>query len=368
MCGVTGYVDPREFAGEEAERRISAMAHEIVHRGPDGFGIWSEGPVALGHRRLAIIELSDAGAQPMKSACGRYVCAFNGEIYNHLDLRQELGDIGAAPAWRGLSDTETLLAAIARWGLDETLQKCLGMFAIALWDRTERSLSLARDRLGEKPMYWGWAGKALVFGSELKAIARHPEFDATLCEGAVAQYLRFAYIPAPRSIYRSIFKLEPGTVLHLAGPAPEGPPDQPLRPGERHGAISIRRYWSLADTAATGGSDAFMDETEAVDALEKVLARAVRRQMIADVPLGAFLSGGVDSSTIVALMQAQSPEAVRTFTVGFDQAGYDEAPHAAAVARHLGTRHSEIRLTAQDALAAIPDMPRIYDEPFADSS
>lgn len=242
------------------------------------------------------------------------------------------------------------------------------MFALALWDRRERRLSLARDRMGEKPLYWGWAGSALVFASELKSIVQHPDFDQTLCKGALAQYLRFAYVPAPRSIYRSVFKIEPGTVLEVFGAPPPTPPQEPLQPGERYGSIAIRRYWSLIETLAAGAQDPLGDETEAVTKVEKALTGAVHRQTISDVPLGTFLSGGIDSSTIAVLLQAQSARPVRTFAVGFDEAAFDEAPYAAAVARHLGTQHTELRVTARDALAVIPALPQIYDEPFADSS
>ncbi len=368
MCGLTGLLCTDGAEPDVLRARVAAMAGRIAHRGPDGEGVWAEGGMALGHRRLSILDLSPAGAQPMLSASGRHVIAFNGEIYNHLDLRRDLENVGAAPEWRGHSDTETLLAAITHWGIDESLRRTAGMFAIALWDRHERRLSLARDRIGEKPLYWGWAGKALVFGSELKALAAHPDFAGGICRGALAQYLRFSYVPAPRSIHPGIYKLEPGTILEVAGAPPSMPPAQPLRPGEQHGTITIRRYWWLKDVFEAGARDPLTNEAEAVNLLEQTMMTAVRRQMIADVPLGAFLSGGVDSSTIVALMQKQNGRPVKTFTIGFDQPEFDESPYAAAVAKHLGTDHSALHVTDAETRDVIPLLPQLYDEPFADSS
>jgi asparagine synthase (glutamine-hydrolysing) len=344
------------------------MTRSLLHRGPDAEGYWAEGEVALGHRRLSILDLSEAGAQPMQSVCGRYVIAFNGEIYNHLDMREELEATGAAPAWRGHSDTETLLAGVAHWGLDETLRRTAGMFAIALWDRARKHLLLARDRVGEKPLYWGWAGQALVFGSELKALRQHPDCPTGICRDALAQYLTYAYVPAPRSIHPGIYKLEPGCILEIAGPPPSAPPTAPIRPGEHHGSVSIRRFWSLNETLASGHQAQIKDEAEALAAVETTISDAVGRQMISDVPLGAFLSGGIDSSLIVALMQRQASRPVKTFTVGFENAAFDEAPHAAAVAKHLGTDHTEITVTEREAQDVIPNLPDLYDEPFADSS
>jgi len=368
MCGLTGILDLDRSSVDTLRAHVLRMADRLSHRGPDAGGIWAEGGVALGHRRLSILDLSPAGAQPMHSACGRWVIVFNGEIYNHHDLRRALEAEGAAPAWRGHSDTETLLAGIARWGLDATLTHSAGMFALALWDRRDRRLSLARDRMGEKPLYWGWAGRALVFGSELKALAAHPDFAGGIDRGALAQYLRFAYVPTPRSIHPGIYKLEPGTILEVEGPPPSVPPDAPLRPGNRHGSIRIRRWWDLNAAIEAGAADSLTDPNAAIEELERTLAAAVARQMIADVPLGAFLSGGVDSSTIVALMQAQSGRPVRTFTIGFDDPAFDESPQAEAVARHLGTDHQTLRVSAAEAQAVIPSLPDLYDEPFADSS
>lgn len=368
MCGLTGVLSAEGQSADGLPRLVQAMTSALVHRGPDAEGVWADAGIALGHRRLSILDLSPAGAQPMHSACGRWVIVFNGEVYNHLDLRDELGAAGAAPEWRGHSDTETLLAGITHWGLDETLRRAAGMFALALWDKRERRLSLARDRIGEKPLYWGWAGQALVFGSELKALRRHPDFPRGVCRQALAQYLRFAYVPAPRSIHPGVYKLEPGCILTVEGTPPAGPPHEPLRPGECHGSLSIRRYWSLDQTIEAGAASQFTSEAEALEHVEAALRQAVGRQMLADVPLGAFLSGGIDSSLIVALMQAQSSQPVRTFTVGFENAAFNEAPFAADVARHLGTQHSELTVTETEAREVIPLLPHMYDEPFADSS
>lgn len=379
MCGLTGFLGTSDSHGLAEKAR--QMADAIVHRGPDDAGVWADDAagLALGHRRLSIVDLSAAGHQPMHSASGRWVIAFNGEIYNHMALRSELEalDCGASLAmtglrWRGHSDTETLLAGFEHWGVEATLQRCVGMFAIALWDRQSRTLTLARDRFGEKPLYYGWVGRgegrALVFGSELKALKAYPGFDAPVCREALAQYLRFMYVPAPRSIYQGIYKLEPGCLLTVQGSPPWDAPTQPLRPGQAHGSVSLQRWWSLAGAAESGAREPLGNESEALGLLEQKLNEAVALQSLADVPLGAFLSGGVDSSTIVALMQRQSERPVKTFTIGFDEAGFDESPYARAVANHLGTDHHEMRVTAQMAQDVIPSLPWMYDEPFADSS
>jgi len=364
MCGLTGFWQPDGLAAQEAVALARRMADTLIHRGPDDAAVWADAAagIALAHRRLAILDLSPAGHQPMVSACGRYVVAFNGEIYNHLELRSELEKVGAGGtagfAWRGHSDTETLLAAIETWGLLSTLEKSVGMFALALWDRQTHTLTLARDRLGEKPLYYGWQGGAFLFGSELKALRAHPAFAGEIDRDALALYMRHNAVPAPHSIYRDIRKLPPGTTLTLdvtaqrqrAWPAPLA-------------------YWSARRAAQAGLADAFAgSEVEAVNVLEQHLKRAVAGQMLADVPLGAFLSGGIDSSLVVALMQAQSSRPVKTFTIGFHEADYNEAAHAAAVARHLGTEHTELYVTPQQALDVIPRLPTLYDEPFADSS
>jgi len=360
MCGLTGLW--RSEPSPDLRSAIEGMTETIIHRGPDAGAVWLDeaAALALGHRRLSIIELSEQGAQPMQSACARYVLAYNGEIYNHTDLREELIRSGHEMLWRGHSDTETLLACFAFWGVTETLRKAVGMFAIALWDKVERTLTLARDRFGEKPLYYGWtgrgSGRAFVFGSELKALRAYPGFDNPVNRSALGLYFQFCTVPAPYSIYEEIFKLMPGTMLTL-----------------RAGITAAREvkpetYWSLTDAVRNGLVNQIVDEREAISKLESTLREAVALQAVADVPLGAFLSGGVDSSAIVALMQTQSTRPVQTFTIGFDEAGFDESPHALAVARHLGTEHHELRVSADDARSVIPLLPRLYDEPFADSS
>ena len=374
MCGFAGFLLSRPGTLDGMEALAASMASAIAHRGPDDSGTWADAQagVALGFRRLAIVDLTPAGHQPMASNGGRFVMTFNGEIYNHLEMRAELQAAGAAPAWRGHSDTETLLAGFEHWGVEATLKRTVGMFAIALWNVQTRTLHLARDRFGEKPLYYGWtgsgAGRAFVFGSELKALRAYSGFANPVCREALAQYMRFMYVPAPRSIYQEIYKLEPGCLLTIQGAAPLAAPVQPLRPPAVQGNLTLSRWWSLADVVQAGAKNQLTDEVAAVDALEARLADAVRLQSLADVPLGAFLSGGVDSSAIVALMQQQSTRPVKTFTVGFEEAGFDESPHAKAVARHLGTDHAELFVTAVEAQAVIAQLPAMYDEPFADSS
>jgi asparagine synthase (glutamine-hydrolysing) len=328
----------------------------LSHRGPDDHGEWVDGPcgIALGHRRLSILDLSPAGHQPMVSRNGRYVIAFNGEIYNHLALRQTLGNEFHGVNWRGHSDTETLLACFETWGVEKTLVQAVGMFAIALWDREARQLVLARDRLGEKPLYYGWQGNTFLFGSELKALKAHSAFEGRIDRGAVALLLRYNYVPAPYSIYQGISKLPAGTWMQV---------------GHSQREVLPVPYWSLAKVAERGSANPFDGtEDEAVNALEKHLAASVRGQMVADVPLGSLLSSGIDSTTVTAIMQANSARPVRTFTIGFDEREYDEAVFAREVAAHLGTDHTELRLSGDDALALVPQLPAMYDEPFADSS
>lgn len=368
MCGFAGFLSVDGHAIADARSVASRMAGTLIHRGPDSGGDWADGLVALGHRRLSILDRSDTGTQPMKDSSGRYVIAYNGEIYNHLSIREELVREGADLDWQGHSDTETLLEAIAFWGLDAALTRADGMFALALWDRKIRSLSLARDRMGEKPLYWGLVDNTLVFGSELKSLRAFPNFKTDIDRAAVGQYLRFAYVPAPRSIYRAVRKLEPGTILQLEGQAGLPSEDTILRPGDRHGGLSIRRYWSLNKALEAGAAQCFTSDSEALDHISETLKKAVLKQKLSDVPLGTFLSGGVDSSLIVALMQAGSDRPVDSFTIGFDNPAYDESGHAAAVSAHLGTHHHEIRVTDKDAQDVIPLLPTIYDEPFADSS
>ncbi len=373
MCGFAGFVRTRATLTQPDPVTLQAMTRTLFHRGPDDEGLWTdaEAGVALGHRRLAIVDLSAAGHQPMASPSGRWMMVFNGEVYNHNDLREALAQADAAPVWRGHSDTETLLAGFEHWGVVGTLQRAVGMFAIALWDRQTRTLHLARDRFGEKPLYYGWTGEgrhAFVFGSELKALRAYPGFDNPVSREALAQYLRYTHVPAPHTIHDGLFKLEPGCLLSLQADQAQ-PWTSVCRPGHPLPVgVSLQRWWQLQDMVRQSLSQPFEGEGEALDALEVVLGRAVAQQSLADVPLGAFLSGGIDSTAIVALMQQQSSRPVRTFTVGFDEEGYDESAHAAAVARHLGTDHTELRVRPDDARELIPSLPRMYDEPFADSS
>ncbi|WP_323121338.1 asparagine synthase (glutamine-hydrolyzing) [Burkholderia alba] len=357
MCGISGFLSPAAFNQETARANLARMTDSLAHRGPDDSGAWfdADAGIALGHRRLSIVDLSAHGHQPMTSACGRYVMTFNGEIYNFVELRRELEHARQAPEWRGHSDSEVLLAACAAWGIERALGKAVGMFALAVWNRESRVLTLARDRLGEKPLYYGRIGGVLVFGSELKALRRFPGFDRDAIDrNALCLYLRQSSVPAPHTIYAPVRKLPPGTCVHLEHAAHEAAP---------------RRYWSLERAIDDGRADPFDgDANDAVAQLDRVLRDAIAGQMCADVPLGAFLSGGVDSSVIAALMQTQSAQPVQTFTVGFHEAGYDEAGYAKAVARHLGTRHTELYVTPTHALEIVPRLPEIYDEPFADAS
>ncbi len=357
MCGISGFFGNTESV-DSFSSVLSAMGSITNHRGPDDFGIWydEEAGLGLAHNRLSIIDLSPAGHQPMLSDNERYVIAFNGEIYNHLALRRELDACQQPTNWQGSSDTETLLQCFSRWGIGNTLKATVGMFAIALWDRQERTLTLARDRLGEKPLYWGWCNQTLLFGSELKALEVHPVFNAEVDRSALALLLQYNAIPAPYSIHQGIQKLPAGHMVQI-------------RQGDRSGETMPRAYWALNDVIESGLANPFVGtDGEVVTALQQRISQSVAGQMLADVPLGAFLSGGVDSSTVVALMQQQSSEPVRTFAIGFNEPGYDEAQYAKEVAEYLGTEHTELYVGTEDALSVIPDLPRIYCEPFADSS
>jgi asparagine synthase (glutamine-hydrolysing) len=368
MCGISGLFDPRAAAGDR-RAEIERMSAAIAHRGPDGSGCWHDpdGGLSFGHRRLAIVDLTELGAQPMASSDGRYILALNGEIYNFPALRRGLESRGAI--FRGDSDTEVLLELIARDGLRAALEAAIGMFALALWDRVERRLALARDRMGEKPLYYGYLGGRpgsgpFAFASELRALRAHSAFAAPISRDAAAAYMRLGYVPEPDSIFAGIAKLPPGHFLSLT--------IDDLATGN---AVPSEPYWQLAEAIAEGrpalpAGRGASERTDAewVDGLEARLAEAVRLQLRADVPLGAFLSGGIDSTTVVALMQKQSARPIKTFTIGFERSGYDEAPFARAIARRLGTDHHELYARAEDALAAATQMPRIYDEPFADSS
>ena len=358
MCGFAGLLDPAGARGaDELTALARTMADTLVHRGPDDGGAWAdpEAGIGLGCRRLAVIDLSAEGHQPMVSPSGRFVVAYNGEIYNFATLRARLESAGAR--FRGHSDTEVLLSAIDRWGLAKTLQELNGMFAFALWDRADHSLHLVRDRLGEKPLYFGWVGRALLFASELKALRAFPAFRATIDRRTLARYFGLGCVPAPYTIYEGIRQLMPGTALAIG------------RDAHERRFAAPEPYWSAFGVAAAGASHPFGGRpVEVADRLEDLLGDAVAMRLQADVPVGAFLSGGIDSSTIVALMRARSTGTVRSFTIGFEDLAYDESAHAAAVARHLGTDHTELRLTAKDARDVIPKLPELYDDPFADAS
>lgn len=352
MCGIAGFLARAACGALSLEDDVRRMSDQIVHRGPDAAGVWVDATacVALGHRRLAVVDLSPHGQQPMVSVDGRYCMVYNGEIYNHLDLRRDLQGY----PWRGHSDTETLLAGISTWGLLDTLSRVVGMFALAVWDRESRTLSLARDRFGEKPLYYGRLDCGdFVFGSELKALRAHPRWHGRLDRNALAMFMRHSAVPGPHCIYSGVRKLPPGSWLEVD------------RAGHERGGT----YWSVAKIADEGGREpSKLSDGEATTQLEQLLVQSVRGQMMADVPIGAFLSGGVDSSTIVALMQANSSSKVRTFAIGFVEEGFNEAQNARAVSRHLGTDHAELYVTATEALNVVPRMANVYDEPFADPS
>jgi len=385
VCGFCGFVG-RGVDRAPLVSLLRRMTDQIAHRGPDDEGIWTDeqATVALGHRRLSILDLSASGHQPMASASGRYLIVFNGEVYNHAELRlaleadlriasalsSELADgVRAATAlplvdgrgtvgWRGHSDTEVMLAAFERWGVEASLKRFVGMFAFAVWDRQERALFLARDRLGEKPLYFGWAGGVFLFGSELKALRAHSSWRGEVDRDALALLMRHNYIPGTYSIYREVRKLPPGTFLRLSW-------DQ-ARLKELPEPVA---YWSVHEALARGRSDPFQgNDQEAIGILDTLLRTSVASEMVADVPLGAFLSGGIDSSTVVALMQVQSARPVKTFTIGFHEPEYDEAEHAKAVAQYLGTEHTELYVSAREAMGVVPTLPQIYDEPFSDPS
>lgn len=354
MCGIAGFIDLRSaLCAEELGAAARRMGDAIAHRGPDDAGTWVDARVgsALVHRRLSVVDLSEEGHQPMTSASGRFIIVFNGEIYNYDSLRREIESSGQAPAWRGHSDTEVLLAACEVWGIDEAIRRCNGMFAIAIWDAQERALFLVRDRMGEKPLYYGWMGSVFMFGSELKALEVHSEFNGRLDTRAISAYLRLGYVPGPASIYEGIHKLDPGSIARIA-----------VREGTLR--MAAKRYWELPVPCSQPRDD----PQAVVEELHRLLKEAVKARMHADVPLGAFLSGGIDSSAIVALMQECATQPVHTYSIGFEDKQHNEAQHAAEVARMLGTVHEEFCMTAQDALATVADLPTLYDEPFADSS
>ena len=354
MCGIAGIID---YISQPSEGSLlesaNLMADAITNRGPDDNGVWvdEQNGIALSHRRLSIIDRSSAGQQPMMSNDGRYIIAYNGEIYNFKELRNELKSIGKV--FKGNSDTEVILEACATWGIHKTIGRLIGMFAFALWDKKEKTLYLVRDRLGIKPLYWGSFGSLFLFGSELKALRAHRGWEPKINRDALTSFMRFSYVPSPMSIYEGISKLAPGCILTI-------------QPGKK---AQLDSYWSLSDVVRKGKrSELDVSDDEATDALDNLLSDAVSRRMVADVPLGAFLSGGIDSSTIVALMQAQSSRPVHSYSIGFQETGFNEAQHAADVARHLGTDHTELYVTPKEAQEVIAKLPDIYDEPFADSS
>jgi asparagine synthase (glutamine-hydrolysing) len=357
MCGFAGYID-LNLKVDGHQSIIKNMIDKIAHRGPDDEGIWisEDKQVILGHRRLSILDLSSSGHQPMLSLSKDLIIIFNGEIYNHLSIRKELLENGFSISWKGHSDTETLLEAIAAWGIEKTLNKCVGMFAFVVFDQKKKKLTLARDRFGEKPLYFGWIDGAFVFASELKALQVHPNFHNAISKDSLADYLRFNYVPAPKSIFKEIYKLEPGTFLH------KGIDDMHVKD------YSPQKYWSLGEVVSNGLDDQIHHEHDALESLEKALSQSIKSQMLSDVPLGAFLSGGVDSSVVVALMQKESMQPVKTFTIGFESSAYDESPFAKEVANHLNTDHTEFFVTSEETRDVISMLPEMYDEPFADSS
>ncbi len=350
MCGIAGFLG---FKGVQ-KGTLGDMIAAMRHRGPDAQGQWTDDDheIALGHARLSIVDLSQAGAQPMVSATGRYVISYNGEIYNHLDIRKQLGSCGDSPTWRGFSDTETLLEGFERWGVEECLKKCIGMFAIAIWDTSSGTLTLTRDRFGEKPLYYQPKAEGVIFSSELASLKKHPLCSTTVLQSAVRQLIETDCIRAPLSIFAGVYKLLPGTLICF----------------DRSGCISTREWWSPIVSASTNFESWEGSEQEAIVELEQRLSDCVERQMLADVPIGAFLSGGIDSSLIVALMQKNSASPVKTYTIGFEQQRFDEAQYATQVAEHLGTEHHEYYVSDKDIIDAIPQLASIYSEPFADSS
>jgi len=355
MCGIVGFWDKTKIINnDDLENIITNMSNQMLHRGPDDSGVWvdAEIGIALGHRRLAIVDLSPEGHQPMISVDGRYIIIFNGEIYNFLDIKRDLEKLGYR--FRGHSDTEVMLSAFVEWGIEKAVNRFNGMFAFALWDRSNQLLHLGRDRLGEKPLYYGWSGHVFLFASELKSLKVHPAFQGVINRSALELYFRYSYIPAPCSIYENFYKLPPGCILTISSQLKQSEPIP---------------YWAVKSVAKSGINHLFDgSEADAINHLDSLLKDAISLRMIADVPLGAFLSGGIDSSTIVALMQCQSSQPIKTFTIGFCDRKYNESEYAKSVAKHLGTEHTELYITDKEAMSVIPQLPFLYDEPFADCS
>jgi asparagine synthase (glutamine-hydrolysing) len=353
MCGIAGFITNKKYSNNELVNAVSIMSDEIFYRGPDSNGVWTDNNkgIALSHRRLSVLDVSCAGHQPMVSNTGRYVLTFNGEIYNHNSLRKR---IGSGHLWKGRSDTETLLAAFEVWGIKRTLIDCEGMFAFAVWDRKKSTLIMSRDKLGEKPLYYGWQSNTFMFASDLNALKKHIDFIGNIDREALSLFVQYNYIPAPYSIYSGIKKIMPGEIISM-----------PLDSMK----IKEEFYWNLDEVVKTSISDKFTGSFDyAVETLDNVLSNAVKKQMISDVSIGAFLSGGIDSSAIVSLMQKNSMNKVKTFTIGFNEKHHDEATYAKEIAAHLGTDHTELYVTSQHALEVIPKLHSIYSEPFADSS
>jgi asparagine synthase (glutamine-hydrolysing) len=360
MCGIAGFLGGDFKNIDLTKSTLKKMSEQLFSRGPDSSGVWFDASSKIGfaHTRLAIVDLTNAGHQPMCSSSGRYTMTYNGEIYNSAEIRNELNNAGIQTQWRGHSDTETLLAGFDAFGLKETIQRAKGMFAIAVWDKECQQLSLIRDRVGEKPLYYGWQGygskRTFLFGSELKAIKSHPSFSNVIDRASLALFMRYCYVPTPFSIYEGINKLEPGMILTIS---------------LKHNSSKLEKYWDALKIVKEGTEAPFNDNRiDITNNLDTVLKKAVSQQMMADVPLGAFLSGGVDSSAVVALMQTQSPRPVKTFTIGFEESGFNEAEFAKLVANHLKTDHTELYVSSKDALNVIPKLPKLYCEPFADSS
>jgi asparagine synthase (glutamine-hydrolysing) len=354
MCGITGFINSDEMHNDVMQSVINKMTESLGHRGPDGHGVWidNEKNIALGHRRLSIIDLTTHGAQPMTSNCKRYSLVYNGEIYNYSEIKKELDEIENID-WQSNSDTEVVLYAVKYWGLENAINKFIGMFAFALWDASEKSLFLVRDRLGIKPLYWGKINNVFLFASELKALSFYPEINLNVDLNSVSAFMRHNYIPEEQSIYKNVYKLIPGSYLVYKEGA------EPL----------IKKYWNLGNIVSPENRfNKEYSEQLAVEKIESLISDSVDKRMISDVSLGAFLSGGIDSSTVVALMQKNSTSAVKTFSIGFNEAEFNEAPYAKEIAKHLGTDHTEFYVSDKDAMDVIPLLPDIYDEPFSDSS
>ena len=368
MCGITGIFG--NLRKDELAISVQKMSSTLTHRGPDDAGTWinEESGIAFGHQRLSIVDLSSVGHQPMMSPCGRFSVIFNGEIYNHLQLRDKLNASAYKQSWKGYSDTETLVSAFSQWGIEKTLDQLVGMFAIAVWDLKVKKLYLIRDRFGEKPLYYGWSNGVFLFGSELKALRSYKGFNNKIDRNVLSLYMQYMYVPSPYSIFKDVYKLDPGCILKIDDSGRSQPPKQITSSMFDAKGVCVKQWYSLSGIAKNSQNNLIEDESEAIDLLEKTLLESVQSQLISDVPLGAFLSGGIDSSTIVALMSQACNHPVKTFTIGFEESAFNEAIYAKEVAKHLGTDHHELYVTAKDAFEVIPSLPSLYDEPFADSS